>query len=116
MILGASMKHRVNISAPAEAELDEAYCWIRDNHSPERASRWRLGLYDKIESLEQMPTRCSFAPENDWSDLELHQLLYEWYRIIFTIHEGEVHVLHIRHGARRFLSRDELTDDTTPLE
>jgi len=55
-----------------------------------------------------MPARYGLAPENDWSDHELHQLLYEWYRIIFTIHEGEVHVLHIRHAARSFLSRGEL--------
>lgn len=109
------MKHKVNLSEPAEAELDEAYCWIRDNQSPERASRWRLGLYDKIHSLEQMPMRCGFAPENDWSDLELHQLLYDWHRIIFTIHEGDVYVLHIRHGAQKYLSRDQVRTDAESL-
>ena len=102
------MKHHVEITEPAEFDLEEAYCWIRDNHSPARAARWRQGLYAKVETLERMPERCGFAPENDWCDFELRQLLYGAYRILFTIRDASVFVLHIRHGARRFRSHDEV--------
>lgn len=102
------MRHSVEITEPAEHELEEAYCWIRDNHSSARAASWREGLYSKVDTLEQMPERCGFAPENDWCDIELRQLLYGRYRILFTICNTRVFVLHIRHGARRLLSDREL--------
>lgn len=35
-------KYHVEITAAAEAELREAYLWIRED-SPERAARWRRG-------------------------------------------------------------------------
>ena len=62
-----------------------------------------------------MPLRFGFAPENDWCDLELHQLFHDSYRIIFTIHNEQVYILHIRHGARQYLSRKELKDDASSL-
>ncbi len=102
------MKHSVEITEPAERELEEAYCWIRDNYSSARAARWRQGLYTKVDTLEQMPQRCGFAPENDWCDIELRQLLYGSYRILFTIYDTRVFVLHIRHGARPFFGHEEL--------
>jgi len=102
------MKYHVEITEPADVDLEEAYCWIRDNHSPTRAAKWREGLYAKVDTLERMPERCGFAPENDWCDFELRQLLYGSYRILFTIRADRVFVLHIRHGARRFVSPDEL--------
>lgn len=102
------MKYNVDITEPAEVDLEQAYCWIRDNHSPTRAVKWRQGLYAKIDTLERMPERCGLAPENDWCDFELRQLLYGSYRILFTICAGVVFVLHIRHAARRFLCPAEL--------
>ena len=99
-------KYHVEITATAEAELREAYLWIRED-APERAVRWRKGLLKQIERLETLPERCPFAPENAFFAEEIRQLLYGRrsgvYRILFTIDEDIVFVLHIRHRARQVL-------------
>ena len=105
-------KYHVEITAAAEAELREAYLWIRED-SPERATRWRKGLLKQIERLETLPERCPLAPENAFFAEEIRQLLYgrrsRVYRILFTIEKDTVYVLHIRHGARQVLRKEELT-------
>ena len=58
-------------------------------------------LYDKIYSLETMPKRCALAHENDTFDEELRQLVFKPYRIILTIKDTTVHVIHVRHVARK---------------
>jgi plasmid stabilization system protein ParE len=42
----------------------------------------------------------SHAPENRSFKREIRQLLYDQYRILFTIRGRTVRVLHVRHGAR----------------
>ncbi len=52
-----------------------------------------------------MPERCAHAPENRWFKREIRQLLYDQYRILFTIRGRTVRVLHVRHGARLELGK-----------
>ena len=103
-------KYHVEITAATEAELREAYLWIRED-SPERATRWRKGLLKQIERLETLPERCPLAPENQFFAEEIRQLLYGRrggvYRILFTSEKDTVYVLHIRHGARQVLRKEE---------
>jgi hypothetical protein len=51
------------------------------------------------------------APENDEFEEEIRQILYgkrqHRYRILFTIREQTVIVLHIRHGAREHLTGED---------
>ncbi len=100
------MTYRVVIEPPAEAELEEAYRWIA-REAPQAAARWYNGLVEAINSLASLPERCPLAPETDAFDEDIRQLLYGKrrykYRILFTIVGRRVHVLHIRHGARRYL-------------
>ncbi len=105
------MKYHIQISSVAEAELDQAFLQLSQITSPEKASRWYVGLLELIESLSQMPKRCSLARENDYFSQEIRQILYgrgrNLYRIIFTILEEQdfptVRVLHIRHAAQQTL-------------
>src|SRR5687767_906022 len=103
------MKYRVVIQPGAEAEVVEAFGFIHDR-SPASAERWLRGLYAAIESLELMPKRCGLARENAAFEEEIRQLLYgkrqHKYRILFTVRGNEVHVLHVRHGARTTLGLD----------
>ena len=99
-------RYEVQITEQAESEADKAYIWIKEQ-SPDNASGWWNGLVDAILSLEELPERCPFAPESEWFDEEIRQLLYGkrtgCYRILYTIQERSVVVLHIRHAAMRFL-------------
>jgi plasmid stabilization system protein ParE len=100
------MKYRIEISAEAQADLRDAYLWIyRD--SPVSAAHWREKLLNTIQSLSELPLRCELAAESDYFQREIRQLLYGKrrgvYRILFTIEQDVIYILHIRHAARRFL-------------
>jgi toxin ParE1/3/4 len=80
-------------------------------HATESAAalRWYQALEQEILSLEESPNRCSITPEST----NLRHLLFghkpRVYRVIYRVLEEkkQVHVLHIRHGARRgFRVRD----------
>ena len=56
-------------------------------------------------SLSEFPERCPLAPNLSSPSREVRKLLFGRknyiYRVYFTITEGVVKVLHVRHGARR---------------
>lgn len=106
---------QVLLSAEAEANIEAAYSWIAEADS-DAAIRWYVGLIQALAGLSRFPARCPVSPETrlGFVDLELRQLLYGrhfWkYRILFTIAGDEVHIAHIRHGARLFLGETEPED------
>lgn len=87
--------------------MDKAYLWIFE-HAPENATKWFNGLEAAIQTLESFPRRCPLAEESQAFALEIRQLIYGKrvgaYRILFTIVEDSVHVLHVRHGRRQRFS------------
>lgn len=100
---------KVEITALAEADLDAIYRHIRED-SPTRAAAWRQGLLLAAQALEQFPQRCSLAPESG-AALDIRQLLYGRYRILFTLAGDTVFILHLRHSARQPLT-EELIDES----
>ena len=89
--------------------------YIHEQTHAETASAayaWFNGLTDAIYSLEAHPDRGSHTPENR----KLRQLLYgnkpHIYRLIYYVdHRNKaMNVLHIRHGAMRPFSSDEITE------
>ena len=97
------MKYQVSFTEQAEAEADQAFQWISQD-SPASAVSWFNGLVDAIESLASFPERCPLAPESEEVQREIRQLLYGKFRILYFIHAKGVFVLHIRHGAQKYLS------------
>ena len=104
------MRYEVDVTAQATGEAEEAYLWILAR-SPAGAARWWNGLEAAILSLEEMPARCPLAPEDPEFEEEIRELLYgkreHRYRILFTIRQDTVVVLHIRHGARKYLKGED---------
>jgi plasmid stabilization system protein ParE len=109
------MTYRVITEPTAEAGAREAYNWLRER-SPAAATRWLRGLRQAIESLAEHPQRCPLAPENEHFEEEIRQHLYGKrpgvYRILFTIRDGRVVVLYIRHSARRALTPGLLSSES----
>lgn len=93
------MKYLVIIQPRAESDIDQAAEWIAQD-SPVNAARWYHGLVQAVFSLREFPLRCSLAPEDESTSGRIRQLLYGSYRILFTVKDDVVHVLHVRHGAR----------------
>ena len=103
--------HRVLITATALADLQRSFLWL-SQRAPQAAERWRDSLLKAVQTLESHPHRCPLAPESDWFDGELRNLLYgkkrSVYRIIFEVRDDIVYVLRIRHSAQDLLDPDEL--------
>ncbi len=104
------MKYKLIIQPSALADLEEAYCWIAER-SPARAAGWYNRFIKVLISLESNPERCEIAQESKFVGVKIRQLLYGRrggvYRALYTIRGREVHILHIRHAARKFLKPEE---------
>jgi plasmid stabilization system protein ParE len=78
-----------------------------DRALPSPRGRMVQRMMDAIESLASHPQRCPLAPETPFFTEEIRQLLYGRgrcvHRILFTIKDDSVVVLHVRHGARKHL-------------
>jgi plasmid stabilization system protein ParE len=102
------MAYLVKLTARAQRDLALLYDEINAEQF-DAALNWYRGLKNAILSLERLPNRCPATPETP----KFRHLLYgkkpHVYRVIYRVLEKQkhVHVLHIRHGARRkFASSD----------
>jgi plasmid stabilization system protein ParE len=103
------MTFRVETTVEAEQDADNILAWLLSEHAGETGIRWFAALQDVVASLAELPLRCPLAPENAVFPFEVRHLLYgrkpHVYRILFTIEDQTVYVLHIRHGRRQPLRR-----------
>ena len=107
-------RFEVIILPSAEREIGEAYAWIAE-YDADAAIRWYNRLMEVIFSLDTFPERCPLAPESHFFNVEIREIFHgrrqHKYRILFTVSENEVHVLHVRHGARLALGETETPDE-----
>ena len=105
------MRFRVVIQPPAKLDIEAAYLYLRE-FSVGAANKWLNGIEKAIRSLEMWPRRFGLARESREFPEEIRQLIYGKrsgrYRILYVIRGRTVHVLHVRHGARRTLGPDEV--------
>ena len=110
------MAYRVEIARNAEADLEELYLWVV-SRAPQQGAKWFNGLEPAVLSLDQHPKRCPVARESIDPNHPVRVLSYgrkpHIYRVFFTVEDDArlVRVVHIRRGARRRPSADELKDD-----
>jgi toxin ParE1/3/4 len=104
------MKHKVLLTPQVKQDIEAAYLYIRAD-SPEAARRWRIRLRDLIRTLSFFPQRHEIAAEARDCEVELRQMLYGNYRVLYTVDADTVKVHGLRHGARRPLRPDELPSD-----
>ena len=113
------MAFRVEIQPQAFDDLDAIADYIRSRRSLDVAQRWFNSIILDIGTLKEMPSRCSVAPESDELDREIRVLLHgrknRTYKVYFAIDHitpssGIVHVVHVRHWARKPLTDDELQE------
>jgi plasmid stabilization system protein ParE len=106
------MKYRVSLTGRAARDIDEALARLCGQGAVSAASRWYVRLMAAFATLEREPQRCPIAPESEEIGIELRELHFGRrrgvYRILFTIEERAVNVVHIRHSARDTLRPDDL--------
>jgi plasmid stabilization system protein ParE len=93
----------VIVEPPAQQDIEAAYLWIAE-HDSDAADRWFNRIFETIGSLELFPERCPLAPESGFFARQIREAFHDRrqykYRILFTVTEREVHILHVRHGSR----------------
>lgn len=78
----------------AEAEIFESYEWGRATWGQDAAEIWVRLLYEKIyDRLAAFPQSCPIAPENALVDVEIRQLVFQRYRVLFEI-DGKTVIVH----------------------
>jgi toxin ParE1/3/4 len=90
---------KVNISDAAYTELLQIGRWIKlDN--PARAERFVSEIYDRCQSLRDMPKAFPLVPR--WEEQGIRRRPYGDYLIFYRINGEMIDVLHIMHGARDY--------------
>ena len=98
---------RVRIELEAKANLQTHYRNLRErNPGSEYPVHWYYGIRDAIRDLSTSAKECGLAYEDRLFAETIRQRLYGSYKILFTIRNDHVHVLHIRHQAQ---DPDEMT-------
>ena len=99
------MTFRVEVTSQAQRDADSIYEWLILQYAGEAGLRWFSALETAIHSLRDFPERCPIVPEMSDFAFPVRQLLYgnrpHIYRILFTLYQDTVYVLHIRHGRRQ---------------
>ncbi len=97
------MAYRVELSPSTVDDIRTIVEYIARD-SVESANQWRQQLFALLVRLASLPGSCSLAPENEYCEIEVRQLIFGQYRVLFTIQEDvdQVYVLTVRHGARRY--------------
>jgi plasmid stabilization system protein ParE len=98
------VNYQVRLSAKAERDVEALLQWFAEQSAGAAADRWFERLWTKIATLETMPRRCTVATEAQDVGLELRELLFgrrtDKYRILFTVEDKTVNILHIRRASR----------------
>lgn len=111
--LKKSMGYKVVLMPQAESDLEEAFLYIFER-APDAARLWYKQIKTEILGLSKMPGRCPEAWEAEKLGIPLRQLSFGKrtgvYRVIFLIMEKrrEVHILAVRHAARKSIDLADL--------
>jgi len=91
------MRYRIVYSPRSQRDLEKIRAWIAaESESPAIATRFIGELFDACDSLRTLPERFAAYPRaRRW-----RMMPHGTYLVFFQVHEGEVRIGHIRHGAR----------------
>lgn len=106
------MTFQVEIVPDAAQDVQDIVAWIR-RRSPEGARAWGRAWLSAIEQLEKYPQNCNAAPEARLHRPDVKQLIFKTrrgkpYRILLTIRESTVFVLHVRGPGQNVLNPSEI--------
>lgn len=93
--------YQVIVEEPARQDIETSYYWGCEKWGVPKAQKWYGEVIASIATLATLPERHPIAPETqDEFQEEIRQMIFQRYRVLFTIRGNTVHVLHFR-GAYR---------------
>lgn len=88
---------RIRLNVQALRDIEESVDWDLRNWGEEQTRRWAKELYKTIDDrLGSFPLSCPIAPESIELGVEVRQLIFSRYRVLFTIENEDVLVLYLR--------------------
>jgi len=83
------VSYAVRILPAAKADRRAIFRYL-DERSPQGAKSWEAAYEQVLTRLENDPLFCGYAPENEYFDIELRQILFSTrsgltYRIVFRV-------------------------------
>jgi len=89
---------KVRYTVPAQADLDEIYRYISENN-PFAAERIKRQIKIDAELLGDLPF---ISRESDYPGIRVRKVRRYPYLIFYSVHDHEVRILRVRHGARQW--------------
>ena len=96
----SATQYKIDIAPEVAEEIENIYLYISMD-SPQNALQWYFDIYDRVQSLKDLPTRCPMAFESRYYDFEIRHLIFKKYRILFRIQNKTIQIIHIRHTAQK---------------
>ena len=98
---------KVRIQPSALEDVRRHFRYLKEHaHTPSYGDQWYDELQAAIASLRDFPFSCPLAPENDHFEEAIRHRLFGSYRVLFTVVNTEIHVLHVRHGRQDILEAE----------
>lgn len=93
--------YRVKVEQEANDNLRTHYMNLQEQYpgSP-YPGEWYHGMRAAIRDLAVSAQRCGPAYEDRFFREHIRQRLYDSYKVLFTIRDDIVHILHIRHQSQ----------------
>jgi len=93
-------RFRIVLSDEARTNVGTIYDWIA-KRSVDGAARWYRAFHAALDSLVDNADRCGVAPESTHFPEIIRNVSFRMrsgrtYRVLFAIHDTEVHVLFVR--------------------
>ena len=92
-------KFKVYISSSAQNDLEHIFFYISAD-SINNAKKFILELEKKIYSLDKLPERFAYIPENLYFGTEYRHITYKKYRVIYKIEDFSLYILRVIHSSK----------------
>ncbi len=106
--------YQVELTANAKTNLRDYYLSSAE-HAPETARKWLNRFEAALQTLSTHPDRCRMAAENDVVPEEIYEFLFGkrtgTFRVLFTVANSTVLILHIRRATMDIASEEDLYND-----
>lgn len=90
-------RYDVVFEESAQADVRASYDWGCRAWGKKEARRWVRELRTAVlRQLSLVPKGFPVAPENEEFAEEIRQMIVDRYRVLFTIRQRRVHILHVR--------------------
>ncbi|WP_319522333.1 type II toxin-antitoxin system RelE/ParE family toxin [uncultured Desulfosarcina sp.] len=92
-------KYKIHLTRNAQTDIERIFFYIASDNL-NTAKRFIREIEEKIYSLDVLPDRCPYIPENMFFGTSYRHLIYKKYRVIYRINYNSIYILRVVHGAQ----------------